>query len=215
MALIIDRAVMGPFQVNTYLLMDTETRDAWIVDAGGDAAAVDAMVRRHGARVSAVAATHGHIDHVAGASPACEAYGVPFVMHAGDKSLVSSLRLQASMFGYPDTPVPKMDRFWNDWEPIEIGSCHGVVVPTPGHTPGGVCLWFERDGILLTGDTLFAGSVGRTDLPGGDGAQLLQSIRDRLYPLPGNPVFYPGHGGIGRLEHERRTNPFVRQKGAF
>ena len=213
MSLIIDRVTIGPLQVNTYLIMDGETGSAWLVDVGGDDECIAEMVRRHGAKVCAVAATHGHIDHVAGAARACETYRVPFYIHEKDAPLVSAIDIQAGVFGFPKTKAPAQVSYWSDGQKISIGASSGVVIPTPGHTPGGVCLFFKSDELLLTGDTLFSGSVGRTDLPGGDSRALLESIKNNVYSLQGNLFFYPGHGPRGRLDHERKFNPFVRSEG--
>ncbi len=213
MGIIIDKAEVGPFAVNTYLLTDEETREAWLVDAGGSLDLVETMVQRNGASVQAVAATHGHIDHVAGAAEACRHFGVPFLIHPDDEPLLATLGLQARLFGFPQTDVPAVGRHLNDGEMIRIGRSEGKVIHTPGHTPGGICLFFEESALLVTGDTLFAGSVGRTDLPGGNSSAIVRSIRERIYALPGDPVFFPGHGPRGRLSFERGHNACVRAEG--
>ena len=210
MGMIIDKVEVGPLAVNTYLLMDEETREAWLVDVGGRLDLVESMVRKYGASVQIIAATHGHIDHVAGAAEACRLFSAPFLIHPDDERILGTIGLQARLFGFSPAEVPAVAGHLKDGEAVQIGRSSGRVIHTPGHTPGGICLFFEDCGLLVTGDTLFSGSIGRTDLPGGDPAAIVRSIRERLYALPGDPIFYPGHGPRGRLSFERRHNACVR-----
>lgn len=210
MGLLIDKTVVGLLDVNAYLLMDGETSRAVLVDPGGDLDRIEAMVQRHGASLEAIIATHGHVDHVAGVAEACRRFQIPFWIHAAEAPVLDSVPVQARLFGFPPAGRPEVARWLGDGDRIAIGSSEGRVISTPGHTPGGISLFFETDGLILTGDTLFAGSVGRTDLPGGDTQTLLRSIREKIYALPAGITFYPGHGPSGSLERERLTNPFVR-----
>jgi hydroxyacylglutathione hydrolase len=204
MGLSVQAQVFEPFGENCYLVVDEESGEALLVDPGGPPPAL-----AEGVKVVAVVATHGHIDHVAFAALAKRALGAPFWGHAGDKGYFATLSAQARMFGFPPVEAPTVDRWLEDGEEIRLGERRCRVIHTPGHTQGGLCLFFEKEAVLLTGDTLFAGSVGRTDLPGGDTQALLRSIRERLLVLGDAVEFYPGHGPGGSLGDERRDNPFV------
>lgn len=210
MGLLLDKAVVGLLDVNAYLLVDEGTSRAVLVDPGGDLDRIAAMIQRHDARLDAIVATHGHVDHVAGVAEACRRFQVPFWIHAAEASVLDTVPVQARLFGFPQAARPEVTRWLDDGDRIAVGDRQGRVIATPGHTPGGICLFFEDDGQLLTGDTLFAGSVGRTDLPGGDTETLLRSIREKIYSLPAGITFHPGHGPGGALDRERLTNPFVR-----
>ncbi|MDR0966295.1 MAG: MBL fold metallo-hydrolase [Myxococcales bacterium] len=210
MGLLLDKEIVGLLDVNAYLLFDDETARAVLVDPGGDLDRIEAMVHRRGAQVEAVVATHGHVDHVGGVAEACRRFQAPFWIHAMEASVLDSIPLQARLFGFPGAQKPEAQRWLNDGETFAIGHSQVCVIATPGHTPGGICLYAEAARLLLTGDTLFVGDVGRSDLPGGDGAQLARSIREKLYTLPAGISFYPGHGPSGSLDRERSTNPFVR-----
>ncbi len=210
MGLLLDRTVVGLLDVNAYLLVDEATARGLLVDPGGDPEQIAAMVERRGAKVDAIVATHGHVDHVAGVADLCRRFQVPFWIHAAEAPVLETVPIQARLFGFPPTAKPDVARWLEEGTPIAVGDSVGRVIWTPGHTPGGISLFFERDGMLLTGDTLFVGSVGRTDLPGGDGEVLARSIREKLYALPPGLTFHPGHGPSGALDRERQTNPFVR-----
>ncbi|HQR29365.1 MAG TPA: MBL fold metallo-hydrolase [Anaeromyxobacteraceae bacterium] len=205
--LAVRQAVVGPFAENTWLLADTVSGEAVVVDPGGDADRVLALAGS--GRVTGVVATHGHVDHVFGAAEICERTGAPFRIHAADEPFLKALPGQAAGLGFGAARAPAVAAWLVDGDEVRVGRHVGRVVHTPGHSPGGVCLHFPDDGVLLTGDTLFAGSVGRTDLPGGDVRSLLRSIRDRLFPLGDDVRFFPGHGPSGTLGEERRTNPYA------
>jgi glyoxylase-like metal-dependent hydrolase (beta-lactamase superfamily II) len=206
--LVVRHAVVGPFAANSYLAACTRTGDVVLVDPGGDVERALAMSER-GHRVNRIFCTHGHIDHVAGAAEAQAATGAPLQIHAADEGWLEALSRQAEMFGFEPAEPPRIDHRHVDGETFEIGSCAAQVIHTPGHSPGSCCLWLPDAKILFTGDTLFAGSVGRTDLPGGDYEALRHSIREKLFPLGDDVTFYPGHGPGGLLGDERRSNPFV------
>ncbi len=167
------------------------------------------MIEQGEFRVERIFCTHGHVDHVAGAAEAKRATGAPVQIHALDRDWLERLPEQAEMFGFGPVEVPQVDLWHEDGETFAVGRCEGRVVHTPGHSRGSCALWFAEDRVLLSGDTLFAGSVGRTDLPGGDFGALERSIRERLFPLGDEVRFYPGHGPAGLLGDERRSNPFV------
>jgi glyoxylase-like metal-dependent hydrolase (beta-lactamase superfamily II) len=199
----------GPFQENSYLLTCTETREAALVDPGDDAVDIARMVDDAGAKVVAIYATHAHIDHVGAVADLQERYRVPTYVPDGDLDWLEALPVQARMFRLGDKRVPRVDGPLVDGQELAFGHVRGRALATPGHTRGGTCLWFEQDRVLVTGDTLFVGSIGRTDLPGGDHATLLRSIRARLFTLPDDVTFYAGHGDPGSLGEEKRHNPFV------
>jgi hydroxyacylglutathione hydrolase len=207
--LVVRNTVVGQFASNCYLIGCSETEEATLVDPGGDVGRVMRMLGPGKFRITRIIATHGHIDHVAGAAEIKEATGAPLQIHAADTEWLGRLAEQAAIFGLGEVRVPAVDRFHVDGEIFRIGKCDGVVLHTPGHSAGSCSLWFPRSKVLLTGDTLFAGSVGRTDLPGGDFEELERSIREKLFPLGDDVHFYPGHGSGGLLGQERQTNPFV------
>lgn len=209
MSLVVRWAVTGPFQENSYLLMCGQTQEAILVDPGDDADDIAALVAREGARPRAIYATHAHIDHVGAAAELQERYQVPCYLPAGDRAWLEALPLQAQLFRLGPKASPRVDGELSDGQRLVFGQVEGVAIATPGHTEGGTSFWFEREKVLLTGDTLFVGSIGRTDLPGGDLATLERSIRGRLFALPDDVTFYPGHGEPGRLGDEKRDNPFV------
>lgn len=216
--LVVRHAVVGPFAANSYVAACSRTGEAVLVDPGGDVERVLGLCQPEGWRIARIFATHGHVDHVAGANVAKARTGAPLQIHAGDQGWLAALPRQAEMFGFEAVESPAVDHLHQDGEPFRIGECEGKVIHTPGHSPGSSCLWFEADRILFSGDTLFAGSVGRTDLPGGDLAALFTSIKEKLFALGDDVRFHPGHGPAGVLGDERRANPFVGeepQRGRF
>jgi hydroxyacylglutathione hydrolase len=207
-------AVVGPFAENTYLVGCSETGEAVLVDPGGELDRVLALRDPGGFRVTRIVLTHGHIDHVAGCASAKARLGVPVQLHAEDAGWVEALTRQAEVFGFDEAREPlEVDHFHVDGETFAVGAHSARIIHTPGHSRGSCCLWFERARVLLVGDTLFAGSVGRTDLPGGDFEALARSIKDRLFPLGDDVAFHPGHGPHGTLGEERLANPFVGEAG--
>jgi glyoxylase-like metal-dependent hydrolase (beta-lactamase superfamily II) len=153
--------------------------------------------------------THGHIDHVAAGAEARALTGAPLQLHPADEGWLEALPRQAEMFGFDPVSPPTVDHRHADGESFRVGELEARVIHTPGHSAGSCSLLFPSEKVLFTGDTLFAGSVGRTDLPGGDFAALERSIRERLFPLGDDVRFHPGHGPSGTLGDERRANPFV------
>lgn len=208
--LVVRHAVVGPFAVNTYLVGDSETGDALLIDPGGDTDRVLALRERGGFTVGRIFVTHGHIDHVAGCAEAARRLSAPTQVHADEREWIASLPQQAEMFGFEGAGErPAIERYHRDGETVAVGGHVGLVLHTPGHSRGSCCLFFESDRTLFAGDTLFAGSVGRTDLPGGDYDALERSIKEKLFPLGDDVRFFPGHGPSGSLGEERRGNPFV------
>ncbi|HSM92292.1 MAG TPA: MBL fold metallo-hydrolase [Anaeromyxobacteraceae bacterium] len=210
--LVVRSIPLTPLGSNCYLVGDPASREAILIDPGEWSPAVEALTRPEGYRVTRVLLTHGHFDHVSGAAEAARALGAPLWLHADDRPQLDRLPQLAQAFGFGATDAPPIDHLPVDGEPFAVGAEEGRIIHTPGHSPGGVCLWFPASKLLFTGDTLFAGSVGRTDLPGGDWATLERSIRERLFPLGDEVRFFPGHGPSALLGEERRTNPFVGER---
>jgi glyoxylase-like metal-dependent hydrolase (beta-lactamase superfamily II) len=201
------RFTFGPFAENTYVVVGASGRRAMVVDPGIGSEPVADVVSARGLSVELILNTHGHLDHVA-----CNAFfkrttGAPIAIHAADQPFLSNVGLQASMYGLTAEDSPPADIELVEGQGLEFDGEMFDVIHTPGHTPGGVCL--RRGGQMLVGDTLFAGSVGRTDLPGGDWDALVASIREKLFALPDDVLCFPGHEGETTIGRERRTNPFV------
>jgi hydroxyacylglutathione hydrolase len=209
MGLIVEWVVVPPFMENAYVIGEETTREALLVDPGGEVAKLAGLVKKLRLTPKAIFCTHAHIDHAAGAAEAQKRFPVPFLMHAADKSWLDSLTAQSALFGFPRSEPPTMERWLEDGEELSLGSVVGRLLHTPGHTPGCSCLYFPSEKVLFSGDTLFVGSIGRTDLPGGSFEEITRSIRTKLLSLPDEVVFYPGHGPSGSLGRERRNNPFV------
>jgi hydroxyacylglutathione hydrolase len=207
--LVVRHAVVGPFAANAYLAACDRTGEAVLIDPGGDVPRVLALAEPGGYRVTRIFCTHGHIDHVAGAAEAKARTGAPLALHAADLPWLEALPRQAEMFGFDAVEVPTVDQRPADGEPFRVGACEGTVLHTPGHSQGSACLAFAEEKLVFTGDTLFSGSVGRTDLPGGDFEALHRSIRSKLFALADDVRFHPGHGPGGTIGEERRSNPFV------
>jgi hydroxyacylglutathione hydrolase len=198
----------GGFAENCYLVADPETGDAAIVDPGEEVDLFRARLAHEGWTLRAIWLTHAHIDHLAGVAALCAGGGVPIFLHPADRPLYDYAPQQAAMFGLDATPLPPPDRELADGESIAVGSCGFRVIHTPGHTPGGVSL--VGHGVAFVGDTLFAGSIGRTDLPGGNIEALLSSIHEKLFALPDATVVYCGHGPATTIGAEKKHNPFVK-----
>jgi len=202
-----DIVAVGPLQCNCHILADEASKEAVIVDPGDDA---DEILRRvKGYTVRALLHTHCHFDHMTGTRKVAEATGAEILIHKADKAYYDSLAGQYKMFGMPrpvDDPLP-VKRFLQDGEKIGFGKHALTVIHTPGHTQGSCC--FHTEGLVLAGDTLFCGGIGRTDLPGGNMEEELDSIRKRLFTLDPETVVYPGHGPKTTVQDERADNPFL------
>lgn len=200
------------FQQNCTVLFDTETRDGVIVDPGGDVETILEVVREQGLTIKEIWLTHGHLDHAGGAKELKEALSVDIIgPHKDDLPLLERIETQAQTFGVPgkfQNVLP--DRWLNDGDRVSFGSHVFEVFHCPGHAPGHVIYYNREQAFAHVGDVLFQGSIGRTDLPGGDHAQLLASIRDKVLPLGDKVGFICGHGPGGRIGDERRTNPYLR-----
>ena len=207
MALEIVAIPNGGFAENCYLVYDPDHADTVLVDPGEETDRFLAEVRRRNRHLSAIWLTHAHLDHISGVAEIREATGAPILLHSADLPLYQGLPQQGLMFGVRLAPPPPPDRFLVDREELRIGGVGFEVRHAPGHTPGHVC--FVAPGAVLAGDVLFQGSIGRTDLPGGDHPTLLASIRRELLTLPDATLVYPGHGPATTIGDERRSNPFL------
>lgn len=205
--MILECLTVGPFQENTYLLGDDATGDAVVIDPGHGAGGVVDRAEALGLTLRAILNTHAHIDHVAGVAEIQRRIPVPFRLHEKEMPLLQALPRQAEMFGLPPVVVPRVEEPLRGGERIPVGGLEVEVIETPGHSPGGVTFRVGDD--LIVGDVLFAGSIGRTDLPGGDYDTLIDAIRGRLFPLGDACRVWSGHGPMTTIGEERRTNPFV------
>ena len=198
---------MGVFQVNSFLLFCEETGESVVVDPGDHPEILIARYEALGRSPVAILNTHGHIDHVAGNRAIKDRWDVPILMHPGDGFLIETFDQQAALFGLDMSSPPAPDGELSDGVPFRFGACRLEIIHTPGHSPGHVVL--ASGSAAISGDLIFAGSIGRTDLPGGDLGTLLRSV-DRLGDfLPDETVLHPGHGPATTLGEERRTNPFL------
>lgn len=200
-----------PFQQNCTILFDAAEKVGVVVDPGGEIDRIRAAIDKNGIAIKEIWLTHGHIDHAGGAMDLKEALGVEIVgPHEGDREMLLNLEAQAKMFGLTD-PVRNVtpDRFLSEGETVSFGEHGFKVFHCPGHAPGHVVFYNEAAKFAHVGDVLFSGSVGRTDLPGGDHAALIRSIKEKLLPLGDDIGFLCGHGPGGRFGDERRTNPFL------
>ena len=207
-ALKVEAYQVGPLENNTYLVVDPETSEAVLVDpAMGSEALVDS-IRERKLNLSAVLNTHGHFDHTFNNALFSTAFGCPIRIHEGDLGLLRDMPRHAELFGFRAAPSPEPSRLLQAGEEIPVGRGKLRVLHTPGHSPGGIC--FASEGFVLCGDTLFAQSIGRTDLPGGDYETLIASIRRELYALADPTEAHPGHGPATLIGYEKRHNPFVK-----
>lgn len=203
------------FGVNCYVVYDEESHEAAIIDPGivdnREIDKIDDFLKEKDLKPVAVINTHLHIDHALANQGLADKYGVPVMAHPDDAFLGDRMIQQAKLFGLPfKIETAGVSRQLHDGEEIKIGNGKLEVIHVPGHTPGGICLYDPQDGFLISGDSLFEGSIGRTDLPGGDLSKLLDSIKKRLYALPDSTVVYPGHGSQTTIGREKLTNPYVR-----
>ncbi len=201
-----------PFQQNASIVWDTKTKQAAIVDPGGDVPVLQAAIKEFGVKPVAIWLTHGHLDHAGGAAELAEAYSIPVIgPHEADKFLLDDLPTQGLRFDINDMRAVAPTRWLNDGDTVSLGDLTFEVAHVPGHSPGNVT-FFQKDlRFLLAGDTVFAGSVGRTDLPYGSHETLISGIKEKLLPLGDDVQILPGHGAASTLGEERRNNPFLQE----
>jgi hydroxyacylglutathione hydrolase len=213
-AMRIDRAAVAPFFKNGFLVSCEATREAVLIDPGDEVPELIDVARQNALDVRAILLTHAHLDHVTGVGRAKAAFGVPISLDRADLFLYEGVVEQGRMFGFDVAAPPPVDAFYDPRISFLFGKLVVDILRTPGHCPGGVCLAIGPAGSptreLFVGDTLFAGSIGRTDLPGGDYDTLIRSIRDVLFRFRDETIVHPGHGPDTTIGDERRTNPFLR-----
>jgi len=208
--MILETFPVGMLQCNCTLIGDETSHEAMVIDPGDNIPQILARLKAHGLVLMQIVVTHAHIDHVGGALQLKRATGAPILLNQNDLPLLKMMDVQAGWLGIEPPEVTPPDASAEHGMIVGIAEHPAQVLHTPGHTPGSICLLFEKDNLLLAGDTLFAGSIGRTDLPGGDSGQILRSIHDRLLPLPDELRVVPGHGAMTTIGEERESNPFLR-----
>jgi len=198
---------VGPLQCNCTIIGDTETGVGYVFDPGGDASRIMTTVESMGLKIIGIIHTHAHLDHILAAGEIQSRTAAPIWVHRSDKFLWDTVEIQCRMFGVPYTPVPDPDHWIEDEQELE---CGGSCIHTPGHTPGSTSFYFKDSSLLIAGDTLFQGSIGRTDFEGGDAGLLVKSIQQRIYKLDESATVITGHGPETTIGQEMRFNAFVR-----
>lgn len=203
--MIIQKIIVGPLESNCYIIADEQTKEAIIVDPGDEPDIIIDFIKEKTLQVKYVVCTHAHFDHIGAVSEMKQETGAPIVIHRDEQEVYRSTRKQAALWGFDLEELPKPDMLVSEGDILEIGSLKFMIIHTPGHSPGGICL--SGEDILITGDTVFAGSVGRTDLHGGDIIQLKKSFK-RLMSLPEKIKILPGHGPETTIGKEKKENFF-------
>jgi hydroxyacylglutathione hydrolase len=207
--MILETFPVGPLQCNCTIVGDESTHEAMVIDPGDNIPQILALLAKHGLTLKQIVVTHAHIDHVGGAVKLKKATGAPVLLNENDLPLLKMMDVQADWLGIAPPEVTPPDVSAEDGMVLGIANHAAQVLHTPGHTQGSICLYFAPEQLLIAGDTLFAGSIGRTDLPGGDGKQILRSIHDRVLILPDETRVIPGHGRGTTIGLERESNPFL------
>ncbi len=200
---------VGSLQCNCSVFGDEQTCEAMVIDPGDEIESILDILQRHNLKVKTIVITHAHIDHIGGAQKLKMATGAPVYMNQNDAELQAMLPIQASWLGVEEPEPVEIDAPARDGDTLLVGATQFHVLHTPGHTQGSVSLYAPAENTLIAGDTLFQGSIGRTDLPGGDGRQILRSIHQKLIPLPEETIVIPGHGPNTTIGREKRMNPFL------
>lgn len=208
--IIIEFLTVGPIQTNVYVVGCAQSGQGVIVDAGGDPEGLLGLAAEHDLEITKILQTHAHIDHVAAIPEIKEATGAPIYLHPDEATLWQAAPQQGQMFGIPVDPLPAPDAELEDGQIIEIGELRAEVMLLPGHSPGGVAFYFAEQSVVLSGDVLFAGSIGRVDLPGSDRGAMKASLK-RISGLPENTRVFSGHGPATSIDREKQLNPFLRQ----
>jgi glyoxylase-like metal-dependent hydrolase (beta-lactamase superfamily II) len=203
---------VGPLQCNCSVIGDEATREAMVIDPGDDIEAVLALIDKHNLQVKQIVITHAHIDHVGGAMKLRASTGAPILLNQNDYTLLKLLDVQAAWIGMKNPGKVEIDHSLGQADRVRAGALSADVMHTPGHTEGSVCLYFEAENKLIAGDTLFAGSIGRTDLPGGSMEKIIQSLHEKVLALPDDTLVVPGHGPLTTIGEERESNPFLVKK---
>jgi hydroxyacylglutathione hydrolase len=200
---------VGMLQCNCSIFGDEKTREAIVVDPGDEIAAIEEVLQRHGLKVIGIVITHAHIDHIGGAAKLKALTGAPVYMNDRDRGMYKDIDVQAAWLGMRTPETTAIDVNAREGEPLSLAGKAFQIIETPGHTHGSISLWIPAENKLVAGDTLFRDSIGRTDLPGGDGREILRSIYDKLMRLPDDAIVVPGHGQNTTIGREREHNPFL------
>jgi len=199
-----------PFQQNCSIICDEETKQAAVVDPGGDLSRIEAAIKEAGVKVEKILLTHGHLDHAGGAADLAAKLGVPVIGPAiADKPVLDNIPNRAPMFGMPDAKSVTPDQWLKEGDEVKVGGVSFKVIEAPGHSPGSIILFSAENNFALMGDVLFKNSIGRTDIPLGDHDTLMRSIREKVLPMGDDVNFLPGHGSPSQIGQERLNNPFL------
>lgn len=204
----IDVLEAGPLMVNCYILH--ENSKCVIIDPGGEFAKISGYIEKSGFEPLAIFNTHGHFDHIGAVAQLREKYNIDFYLHESDLFLVQESKNHGVLFGVNNVQVPEVDKYVKDGDSFDFDGIKFSAIHTPGHSPGGVCYYFEKEKALFSGDTLFDISIGRTDFPYGDMEMLVKSIKNKIFTLGDNISIFPGHGGKTNIKREKAANPFLK-----
>ncbi len=202
---------VGPLQCNCSIVGDEHTREGMVIDPGDDISDILSLIQKHNLQIKQIVITHAHIDHVGGAMKLRAATGAPVLLNHNDYALLKMLDLQAAWIGMATPGKVEIDHSVGQSDTIQAGRLLAHVIHTPGHTEGSICLHFPAENKLIAGDTLFAGSIGRTDLPGGSFDKIISSLHEKVLALPDTTVVVPGHGPVTTIGDEREHNPFLQK----
>jgi len=203
--------LVGPLQCNCSIIGDEQTREAMVIDPGDQIEDILKVLKAENLTLKQIVVTHAHIDHVGGAMKLKAATGAPILMNQKDEVLLKMLDVQASWIGMKPPGAVQVDEAVGEGRILQVGNLSSTVIHTPGHTEGSICLYFPEQKTLIAGDTLFAGSIGRTDLPGGSFEKIIRSLHNQLLQLPDETHVIPGHGPMTTIGQERESNPFLQK----
>ena len=202
---------VGPLQCNCSIVGDETSHEAMVIDPGDDIDAVMEIVRKHALQIKQIVVTHAHLDHIGGAAKLKQLTGAPILLNQNDSDLLRMLDTQAAWLGMRPPGKVAIDQSVTSGDTVKAGAHEAQILHTPGHTEGSICLYFAPEKRVIAGDTLFAGSIGRTDLPGGSYDKIMRSLHDSVLALPDDTVVVPGHGPLTTIGEERQSNPFLRE----
>ena len=208
--MLINSLKVGPISANCYIIGDSESKDGAIIDPGDEFERILKIVRDTDLTIKYIIGTHGHFDHIGAVGPLKEILNSTFLLHKKDNFLIKTGPQLALSWGLQIPPIPDIDKFIEQDDTISLGKYMLQFIHTPGHTPGGICIYIKSENILFSGDTLFCGSVGRTDFEGGSMEELLTSIKTKLFTLPEDTVVYTGHEQKTSIGYEKKNNFFIR-----